>query len=51
VIVYDNGGFLAAVLEDIRERLRELGARKVLTEKGYYWILKPHAKPTEVVEV
>ena len=51
VIVYDNGGFLAAVLEDIRERLRELGARKVLTRKGYYWILKPHAKPTEVVEV
>ena len=51
VIVYDKGGFLAAVLEDIRERLKQLGGRKVSARKGHYWVLKPHAKPTEVVEV
>jgi predicted nucleotidyltransferase len=51
VIVYDRGGFLAAVLEDIRRKLNELGARKVVAKKGYYWVLKPDAKPTEVVEI
>ena len=51
VIVYDRDGFLAGVLEDIRKKLRQLGARKVAAKKGYYWVLKPDAKPTEVVEI
>jgi hypothetical protein len=51
VVSYDREGFLAGVLEDIRERLRQLGGRRVRTRKGYYWVLKPDAKPTEVVEV
>lgn len=51
VIVYDRDGFLAGVLEDIRKRLRQLGARKVAAKKGHYWVLKPDARPTEVVEI
>jgi hypothetical protein len=51
VIAYDRDGFLAGVLEDIRKRLKQLGARKVTAKKGYYWVLKPNAKPTEVVEI
>jgi hypothetical protein len=51
VIAYDREGFLAGVLEEIRQRLMRLGARKVTSTKGYYWILKPDAKPTEVIEV
>jgi hypothetical protein len=39
------------VREDIRKKLKQLGARKVAAKKGYYWVLKPGAKPTEVVEV
>ena len=50
-IVYDKDGFLESVLNDIRERLRELKAKKVKTSRGYYWVLKPDAKPTEVVVV
>ncbi len=50
-VVYDSKGFLNGVLEEIRQRLRELGAKKVITKKGYYWILKPGAGPGEVIEV
>jgi hypothetical protein len=39
------------VLEDIRKRLKQLGARKVAANKGYCGVLKPNAKPTEVVEI
>ena len=51
VIVYDRGGFLAEVLRDIREKLKALGARKVIAKKGYYWVLKPDAMPSEVIEI
>jgi predicted nucleotidyltransferase len=50
-IAYDKNNFLENVLKNIRERLEELKARKVKTSKGYYWVLKPDAKPTEVVVV
>ena len=51
IVVYDREGFLSGVLADIRERLRQLGARRVGAKKGYYWILKPDLRPTEVVEI
>ena len=51
ILAFDRDSFLKGVLKSMRRRLRELGARKVVTEKGYYWILKPDAKPTEVVEI
>lgn len=50
-LAYDKNGFLDGVLEDIRKRLKELNARKVKASKGYYWILKPDAKSSEVVEI
>jgi len=51
LIVYDRDGFLGAVLDDVRRKLRELGAKKIPTKRGYYWLLKPDAKPNEVVEI
>jgi len=51
VIVYDRDGFLEGILEDIRRRLKELGSKKVKAKKGHYWILKPDAKPGEVIEI
>jgi len=51
VILYDKEGFLANVLKSLKEKLKKAGARKVVTEKGYYWILKPDIKPPEVVEI
>jgi hypothetical protein len=50
-IVYDRNDFLNSVLEDVKRRLKVLGAKKVKARKGYYWILKPDAKPNEVVEI
>ncbi len=51
VVVHDSGGFLEGVLEDMRVKLKQLGAKRVSAKKGYYWILKPDAKLNEVVEI
>ncbi len=51
VVVNDREGFLERVLEDMRLKLKQLGAKRVPAKKGYYWILKPDAKPNEVVEI
>lgn len=50
-IAYDRNGFLKGVLQDMKQRLRDLGARKIKARKGYYWILKPDARPDEVIEI
>jgi hypothetical protein len=51
VILYDREDFLKNVLLSIKENLKRLGARKVITKKGYYWVLKPDIKPGEIVRV
>lgn len=51
IILHDRGRFLRRNLDSIAKRLEELGARKVVTEKGYFWILKPDLRPGEVVEI
>jgi len=50
-IAYDRNGFLEGVLQDMKRRLVDLGARKIKARKGHYWILKPNARPDEVIEV
>lgn len=51
VIVYDRDNFLEKELEKIRRRLKELGAKRVEGRGGWYWVLKPNAKPGEVVRI
>ena len=51
VILYDRGDILERALDSLRRRLEELGARKVKTKKGHYWVLKPDIKPGEVAEI
>lgn len=51
VLLFDKGGFLEKELENLRKRLRELGAKRVRGKEGWYWILKPSAKFGEVIEV
>jgi len=51
IILFDRGGFLQGILDDVRDRLKELGAQKVKTRKGWYWILKPDARLGEEVRV
>ncbi|MGH7390128.1 MAG: nucleotidyltransferase domain-containing protein [Candidatus Rokuibacteriota bacterium] len=52
VILYDRDAFFAGVLDRLRRRLAELGARRYVDEDGYeYWDLKPDWKPGDVVEL
>jgi predicted nucleotidyltransferase len=52
VMVEDVGGFFAAVLERLRRKLEDLGARRYVDADGYeYWDLKPDWKPGDVVEL
>ena len=48
-IVYDEDRFFELILLKLKEKL--LKAKRVKTEKGWYWDLKPDYKPYEVVEL
>jgi predicted nucleotidyltransferase len=48
-ILHDRGRFFAQRLEELKERLRQLGSKRVWLEDGtWYWDLKPDLKPGEV---
>ncbi len=50
--LHDRAGFFEAVLERLRQRLAELGSRRLVDEDGFeYWDLKPDWKPGDVVEL
>lgn len=52
VILYDRNGFLEAVLLELKGRLLEQGARKVIVDKEHwYWDLKPGYRFGEKGEV
>jgi len=52
VLLVDREGFFATKLEQVRQRMRELGTRRVYLEDGcWYWELKPGMQPGEVVEL
>ncbi len=50
VILFDRGDFFKGVMDRLRQRMRELGSRRVRDSDGNpYWILKPDAKPGEAI--
>lgn len=51
IILYDREGFFGDVLERLKRRLKELGARREWIGNKWYWILKPNIKFGEVVEI
>lgn len=52
LILYDPQGVLADKLEEVRQRMRELGTKKVMMPDGsWYWDIKPDWKPGEVFEL
>jgi predicted nucleotidyltransferase len=52
IFLVDRDGFFTAKLEQVRQRMRELGTRRVYFEDGcWYWELKPGMQPGEVVEL
>lgn len=50
-LLHDRDGFFAGVLEGLRRRLAQLGSRRVPFKGGWYWELKPDARPGEVFEI
>ena len=52
IILYDNEGYFAGRLERLRQRLMELGSKRVFLEDGsWYWLLKPDLRRGEVFEL
>jgi len=51
VILYDAQGFFAGVLERLRRRLDELGAKRVRVGRRWYWILKEPYTPGEEIVI
>lgn len=50
-ILYDRSGFWKDYLRGFKERLRRLGAKKVVVGDRWYWDLKPDYKVGEVFEI
>lgn len=50
-ILYDRDGFFHTILDGLRKRLKELGAKRVWAGNVWHWVLKPDYKPGEVIEL
>lgn len=50
IIIYDTG-ILKEEIKKLKNRLKELGARKVVQKDSWFWILKPDLKLGETVEI
>jgi hypothetical protein len=50
-ILYDRDGYLDAALGRLRDRLQQLGARRIWRGNAWFWDLKPDYKPGEVFEI
>ncbi len=50
-ILYDRDGFFARRLALLRERLAQLGAKRLWRGNAWYWDLKPDFRPGEVFEL
>ncbi len=51
IVLYDKDSFLSNELKLLKQKLEAQKARKVKTEKGHFWILKPDIMFGEVVEI
>lgn len=49
--IFHDNGILAEEIDQVRGRLKRLGAIKVETKDSWFWILKPDLKPREAVEI
>jgi predicted nucleotidyltransferase len=52
ILILDRGRFFEGVLAAMRERMRELGSRRIhLPDGSWYWDLKPDFRWGDVVEI
>jgi predicted nucleotidyltransferase len=50
-ILYDRDEFFARRLDRLRERLAQLGSRRIWLGNAWYWDLKPDYNPGEIFEL
>lgn len=50
-LLHDGGGFFATLLDDFRQRLSRLGARRIWRGDVWLWDLKPDFQPGDVFEL
>ena len=51
VIRQDEGGVLQAALDDLAQRLRRLGSRRIWVGTRWYWDLKPDYRRGEIIRL
>ncbi len=51
IIVYDRDGFFEQILENLREKLKKLGAERVWIGRKWYWRLKKKYEFGEVISI
>lgn len=50
-ILLDRDGLFGGILDRLKKRLGEMGARRIWRGKAWYWDLKPDYEPGEVFEI
>jgi len=50
-IIYDKDNFFRKILEELKEKLKKLGSKRIWRGNAWYWILKPDLKPGEIIEL
>jgi len=50
-VILEDRGALSAALEDLRARLRRLGARRIWNGPRWYWDLKPDYRRGEIIRL
>ncbi len=50
-ILYDRGDFFKNRLEELKDKLKKWGAKRIWLGNAWYWILKPDLKPGETIEL
>lgn len=51
VILYDKDGFFNNIISRLREKLRELGSKRIWVKDKWYWVIKPDIRFGEVVRI
>jgi predicted nucleotidyltransferase len=50
-ILFDRNDFFRKVLERLRQRLAELGSKRIWRGNAWYWDLKPDYQPGDIIEL
>ncbi|MDH7512437.1 MAG: nucleotidyltransferase domain-containing protein [Clostridiales bacterium] len=51
LILYDRDRFFSKILDRLRNRLKELGAKRIWQGNVWHWVLKPDYRPGELIEL